>query len=232
MAFKTFEEPELGTVTIYKRRGSRSLRLTVQPDGNLRVTIPTWAPYASGLTFARSRSEWIREHTPETVGHLEHGQIIGKAHRLMFTTDLASSKVATRITSSLILVKMPPGSGIDKAIVQSAARNACIRALRRQAEDILPERLHALADTYGFKFRSVNVRQLKSRWGSCDQHQNITLNLFLMTLPWDLIDYVLLHELTHTKVMQHGPVFWNAMKQVVPDVQARRKALKAHRPIF
>jgi len=232
MAFKTFEVPELGTVTVYKRRGSRSLRLTVQADGNLRVTIPSWAPYASGITFARSRREWISKHQPPITSKLEHGRMIGKTHRLLFAPDPATGKVTARITSGLILVKFPPKLTISSQEVQSSAHRASIRALRRQAEDLLPGRLKALADTNGFTYRSVGVRQLKSRWGSCDQHQNITLNLFLMTLPWELIDYVLLHELVHTQVMQHGPVFWKAMERVVPNVKAIRKTMKTHRPLF
>ena len=232
MAYKTFEVPELGTVTIYKRRGSRSLRLTIQPDGNLRVTIPTWTPYASGITFARSRSEWIRQHAPTQSSQLEQGRIIGKSHRLMFSSDLNAKKPVTRLAGTLVLVKLPPDVAYTDPQAQNIARSGCIRALRQQAEDLLPDRLRALAETHGFTYRSVNVRQLKSRWGSCDQHGNITLNLFLMTLSWELIDYVLLHELTHTKIMQHGPRFWDALEAVLPEAKARRKAIKVHRPLF
>ena len=69
------------------------------------------------------------------------------------------------------------------------------------------------------------------RWGSCDSKRNIVLNLYLMELPWELIDYVLFHELTHTEVLRHGPDFWSAMKRVLPDVQRRRKAIKSYRPV-
>jgi predicted metal-dependent hydrolase len=71
---------------------------------------------------------------------------------------------------------------------------------------------------------------MKSRWGSCDQHRNIVLNLFLIQLPWEQIDYVLLHELTHTEVLRHGPDFWRAMERVLSDVKQLRKAVRSAQP--
>ena len=62
MAFKQFQLDELGTITVYKRRGTNSLRLSVRPDGSLRVTIPAWSAYATGVQFARSRRQWIEKH--------------------------------------------------------------------------------------------------------------------------------------------------------------------------
>jgi hypothetical protein len=105
-----------------------------------------------------------------------------------------------------------------------------VRALRAQAEASLPGRLGELAGRYGFSFRSVAVKQLTGRWGSCDSKQNIVLNLYLMQLPWELIDYVLLHELTHTRIMKHGPEFWTARSDLLPDAKARRQVMKQYRP--
>ena len=230
MAFKTFDVPELGAVTVYKRRGSRSLRLSVQLDGTLRVTIPAWAPYASGVTFVRSRADWIRSQTFARTDFLIQGQQIGKAHRLAFVRDTGSQKVTTRIAGTQILVRVPSSFSSETLDVQKAAKSASVRALRLQAEAMLPGRLRQLAERHDFQYKSVSVRQLKSRWGSCDQSGNITLSLYLMQLPWDLIDYVLLHELTHTRVMRHGPVFWNAMERIAPNTKALRKAIRQHRP--
>jgi hypothetical protein len=89
-----------------------------------------------------------------------------------------------------------------------------------------------LAQKHGFEYSSVSVKRLKGRWGSCDQHQNIVLNLYLMQLPWELIDYVLLHELTHTRILRHGPDFWAAMQRVLPNVKAIRKEMKQHQPVL
>jgi hypothetical protein len=192
--------------------------------------MPHWVPYAAGLQFAQARREWILEHTAERGRPLLHGQAIGKSHRLILEKSPAADKVATRVTASAIYVTYPATHDSSDEAVQTPAQRASVRALRAQAEASLPGRLADLADHFSFEYRSVQVKQLTGRWGSCDSRQNIVLNLYLMQLPWELIDYVLLHELTHTRIMTHGPEFWAAMAEVLPDAQARRRAMKGYRP--
>jgi predicted metal-dependent hydrolase len=230
MAFKDFHIDGMGTVTVYKRRGTRNLRLSVRSDGSLRVTIPTWLPYTTGVEFARARRKWIADHAQPTTELLVDGQLIGKAHHLSLKANRQSTKVQSRVKASEILITFPETHTPTDSAVQKSARAASIRALRNQAEQLLPIRLQELADKHGLSYQSVSVKHLKTRWGSCDQDRNIVLNLFLMQLPWQLIDYVLLHELTHTRVMKHGPEFWEAMGRLDPDTIQHRKLIKAHRP--
>lgn len=229
MAFKEFDVAGLGTVTVYKRRGSRSLRLSIQPDGRLRVTIPTWTPYVAGVSFAKSRETWIAKHATPSAPPLRTGQTVGKEHRLLFLRSLDSSRVSTRVRRNEIVISYPVDTDPTEPGVQIAAQKASIRALRAEAASLLPPRLAALAEQHGFTYGEVSVKPLKTRWGSCDQDGNITLNIFLMQLPWQLIDYVLLHELTHTRIMRHGPPFWEAMGRVLPNVTAIRKEMREHR---
>jgi len=230
MAQKQFALDEYTTVTIYKRRSSRNLRLSIAADGSVRVSIPAWAPYSAGVQFAKSRHEWITaQRQPER--YLAHGQRIGKAHHLQFVPT-SSSKVTSRVRTSEVVVSHPNHVLSTSPAVQKTASTAALRALRMQAAELLPRRMASLAELHGFEYRSVVVKRLKSRWGSCDQNGNIVLNLFLMQLPWDCIDYVLLHELTHTRLMRHGPDFWQAMKTVLPDVADRRKRLRAYHPVL
>ncbi len=231
MAYKDFALDESTTVTIYKRRSSRSLRLSIAADGKIRVSIPAWAPYRVGLEFAKSRRKWIHEQRKPSL-ILSDGQAIGKAHHLSFNPSTDTATIRTRIKNSQIIVTYPNDLDSNESDVQSAAHRACIRALRSQAGQLLPIRLKELADKHGFEYSSVTVKNMKSRWGSCDQRRNIVLNIYLVQLPWDLIDYVLLHELTHTKILKHGPVFWKAMAEVLPDVQQRRKMVLKHQPIL
>jgi predicted metal-dependent hydrolase len=217
-------------VTVYKRKASRHLRLTIAPSGQVRVSIPAWAPYRTGLDFAKARQAWIQEQRV-TIKVLRPGQPVGKAHHLQFVEKPGITKPASRLADTTITISYPLGEKFGSPAVQQVAREACIRALRRQAEQLLPQRLARLAEAHGFSYASVSVKRLKGRWGSCDQHGHIVLNLFLMQLPWDLIDYVLLHELTHTRILRHGPVFWQAMAEVLPDTPALKKSLKNHQPI-
>jgi predicted metal-dependent hydrolase len=231
MAFKEFELDERTQVTIYKRKASRSLRLTIAADGKVKVSIPTWAPYRAGLEFAKSRREWIVSQQIES-SLMQTGQPIGKAHRLLFLQKSTVSKPSGRIAGGEIIIGYPAGYDSSDEAVQKAAKTTAIKALRLQAEKLLPQRLEDLASKHGFNYSTVSVKQLKGRWGSCDQHRNIILNLYLMQLPWELIDYVLLHELTHTNILRHGPDFWAGMEEVLPHAKALRKQMRQHQPVL
>ncbi|HVV26071.1 MAG TPA: SprT family zinc-dependent metalloprotease [Candidatus Saccharimonadales bacterium] len=231
MAYKQFVLDEHLSVTIYKRRASRNLRLTVGANGEVRVSIPVWTSYRAGVEFARSRRDWIaRQGRRETP--LSDGQAIGKAHRLRLVADASARRIATRLRQNEVLVSFPADLSPADPTVQTAARKAGVRALRQEAEALLPRRLEQLAEQHGFRYRSVKIKQLKGRWGSCDNNADIVLNLFLMQLPWECIDYVLLHELTHTQVMRHGPDFWRAMEAVLPDVKQLRKLIRQQQPVL
>ena len=232
MATKQVEIPNVGTVTLYKRRGNRSIRLSVGAGGEIRVSLPYWLPYAAGEQFARSKVSWILEHGQPAAAHLQHGQAVGKAHRLHIVPSAQATRITTRLKQNEIEISHPLSYASSSPAVQQAAKSASIRALRKEAEQLLPIRLRQLADLSGFSYHSVGVKQLKSRWGSCSSKQEITLNLFLMQLPWHLIDYVLLHELTHTKVMQHGAPFWRELERHVPHAKLLRKEIGKYHPIL
>jgi predicted metal-dependent hydrolase len=230
VASKQITLPDIGDVSLFKRRGSRTIRLTINPKGQVKVTMPYWVPYQAGIQFAKSKSAWIIEQTGKRDNDLVHGQTIGKTHRLLFEASPVNSKVSSRVNASIIRVTHPATCAVTDVSVQQAAQKAGIRALRDQAEELLPPRVKELAEKFGFSYRSLQVKQLTGRWGSCDSHNNLVFNLFLMELPWTLIDYVILHELVHTTILHHGPDFWAAMKRVLPDVQVRRKAMHQRRP--
>ena len=232
MATKQISLPTIGTVTLYKRRGNRSLRLTIDAGGEVRVSMPYWLPYKAGEQFAISKADWIEAHKIAGPQQLLHGQAIGKAHRLVFAPSAQALKITTRLNQNQIEIHHPVAHQAHHPDVQQAARTASIRALRKEAEQLLPLRLRQLAERSGFTYNSVGVKQLKSRWGSCSSTQDMTLTLFLMQLPWHLIDYVLLHELTHTKVMQHGSPFWRELESHVPHAKRLRKEIANHHPVL
>jgi predicted metal-dependent hydrolase len=232
MAFKQFQLDDLGVITVYKRKTSRNIRLTVAGNGEVKVTIPAWAPYNAGLAFARDRRSWIVEHQPTQPELLKEGQPVGKAHRLHFLPDSTIRTATSRLLGSQITVSYPADETPAQDQVQHVAREACVRALRSEAKKLLHIRLDELTAKYGYSYNSLAIKRLKGRWGSCDQSQNIVLNLFLMQLPWELIDYVILHELAHTKVLQHGPKFWAEMDLHLPRAKHLRKQIHAHQPVL
>lgn len=230
MAYKQFQIDDQTAVTIYKRKSSKSLRLSIASSGEVKISIPLWVPYSAGITFAKSKLDWIKsQKRPNNL--LVNRQLIGKAHHLIFTTG-QSNKISSRIVGSEVRVIHPENSVISEPLVQKAATTASVRALRSQAQQLLPQRLANLADKHGYQYKSVSVKRLKSRWGSCDQKGNIVLNIFLMQLPWECIDYVLVHELVHTKVMRHGPDFWQVMKQELPNLDNLKTQIRSYQPIL
>lgn len=230
MASKQFLIDDQITVKIYKRKSSRNLRLSISSTGEIRVSIPLWAPYSSGIVFAKSKLEWIKSQQ-RAPNLLTHNQPVGKAHHLTFIPT-TTTKVTGRIVDNEIRVTHPDNVDETSDKVQEAASRASIRALRSQAERLLPQRLAELASLHGYKYRSVSIKKLKSRWGSCDQKSNIVLNLYLVQLPWECIDYVLVHELVHTVVMRHGPDFWETMQQELPNLKALKTQIKKYQPIL
>jgi predicted metal-dependent hydrolase len=105
-----------------------------------------------------------------------------------------------------------------------------IKQIRAKAKNFLPLRVEFLAKKHGFKYAKVSCRNQKTRWGSCSPQGNISLNIALVLLPADLIDYVILHELTHLKEMNHSQKFWQKLAENCPNYQKLRRDLKNYSP--
>lgn len=96
---------------------------------------------------------------------------------------------------------------------------------RAVARRIIVQRLEALADRHGFAFNRVFVRNQKTRWGSCSMQNNINLNVHLICLPSELMDYIILHELVHTRIKDHSKQFWSCLAQCIEDPKALDRKL-------
>ncbi len=97
---------------------------------------------------------------------------------------------------------------------------------RKVARKILCRRIGELAQLHNFVYNRVSIRKQKTRWGSCSSKNNINLNANLLHLPSELMDYVLLHELVHTRVKDHSKDFWDELNTVVPNARQIDKKLK------
>jgi len=232
MATKKITIPDIGEVTLVKRAGSRNLRLSVTASG-IRVSMPPWTPFSAGHAFALSHTAWIQnELSGQSYPLLESGQKIGKLHYLRFEHVLNGQPTTGRVTATEIIVRLHTHENTGDPAVQKRALQTANRALKREAERLLKPRLQSLADKHGHSFTGFSVKQLKRRWGSCDSHKAITLNLFLMELPWEFIDYVLMHELAHTVEMNHGPAFWRQLLRMEPRARDLSKQLRKHQPVI
>ncbi len=93
----------------------------------------------------------------------------------------------------------------------------------------LTTRINHLAQRNGFSFKRLFIRNQRTRWGSCSSRNNISLNMNLVSLPGELRDYVILHELVHTKHKNHGKRFWTALDKLVGDSREFRRQMKKYR---
>ena len=127
----------------------------------------------------------------------------------------------------------PPGADFANEGLQAWLRKVIEEALRRNAKIILPPRLYAFSQIHNLPYHSVKINSSSGRWGSCSAKGNINLSLYLVLLPKHLIDYVLLHELSHTREMNHGERFWALLNKLTEGkAQALRSELKQYRTEF
>lgn len=104
------------------------------------------------------------------------------------------------------------------------------RILRAKAKEILKKRLAELAEEHGFEYNKVFIKNQKTRWGSCSENNNINLNVNILSLSEELQDYVLLHELLHTRIKNHSKKYWAELdKYVGGNAKKLDKKLMKHR---
>jgi len=99
---------------------------------------------------------------------------------------------------------------------------------RQAARRRLVDRLNYLAVNYNFQYNRVFIKNQKTRWGSCSGKNNINLNVNLVRLPDELIDYTILHELVHTRIKNHGQRFWDQLDRLLGDAKQLDKALNEY----
>ena len=116
----------------------------------------------------------------------------------------------------------------ERLELQSKLKSADDPIDRQAARKFLVDRLDYLAKRYGFNYNRVFIRNQKTRWGSCSRINNINLNMNLVRLPQELIDYTILHELVHTRIKNHGKQFWHQMDKFLGDAKKIDKRLSAY----
>ena len=100
---------------------------------------------------------------------------------------------------------------------------------KRNAKKHLIQRLDYLADKYGFTYNRIFIKNQRTRWGSCSSKDNISLNMKLVRLPLEMQDYVILHELVHTKHKNHSKKFWQTVDKLVGDSKQLRRQMRKYR---
>ena len=211
---------DIGPVLLTTPPRAKRLSIKVRPFKGIEVCIPKGTPPAHVAAFIKKNKQWmkkalekIRAKEEQLTIFDENSKFSTRSFALKIEPDNISD-VKLKLKDGILHVRYPSHMNVKTQSIQSVIRFGIEEALRAEAKLKLPERVNVLSRINGFSYNKVFIKNLKSRWGSCSNVNNINLNLHLMRLPEHLIDYVILHELCHTKEKNHGPGFWNLMHQV------------------
>ena len=226
-------DKDFGKINFVVRRSARNITMRVKEDG-LHVTTP---PYRS-ITALLEAIAPFRERLRNVCSEVKpkpfdlNFSIEAECFRLKLeTSPLKNFTVSMR--DETVVIACPAHADFTTDRVQTLVKNAVMRAMRKKAEEYLPPLVQYWSSLFDLPYNKVTISKARSRWGSCSSKRDISLSFYLMLLPAHLMDYVILHELAHTREMNHGPKFWELLNQLTDGkALALRKELRMHRPVF
>jgi predicted metal-dependent hydrolase len=222
-------------ILFVKSKKAKGVNISIRPFKGVRVAVPYFVTFKSALKVVNLRIDWINKHlnkikaaentltTFDTTTNFKT-----RDHQLKIVQE-PCEYINYKITDKSIMVTVPKTMKIDTVLVQTEIRKAIENTWRKEAKELLPKRTQELAKLHGFSYQKVTIKNTKTRWGSCSFVNNINLSLHLMRLPDYLIDYVILHELVHTKVKNHSHDFWSMLTEKASMSREYDKELKNHR---
>ncbi|MBS2098377.1 M48 family metallopeptidase [Carboxylicivirga linearis] len=221
------EIPELGQVTIRQSAKAKRISIKLKPFKGVTLVVPVGADIRDGIGFLKEKKDWIQANLKkleEKEGRLtifdENTEFKSRSFALQISKH-TNSNVRLHLNKGILHIYYPEDVPVTHPGIQENIRYGIEEALRLEAKRFLPRRLAELAEKHSIQYNNVTIKNLKSRWGSCSGRDNINLNLHLMRLPDELIDYVILHELCHVHEKNHGPHFW-ARLDIMTNGQARQ----------
>ena len=190
-------QPQVPVLLFVRHPRARRYLIRVTEAGTVRVTVPRWGSKREAAAFAEREHAWIEKQLRERA-------------------ERALRERQRRTTNGT-------GDGPNDE------RQASVREQRQllaRARKELPPRLLELAARHGLTVTRVSIRNQRWRWGSCSRSGHICLNWRLVTMPEEVRDYVLIHELMHLKRMDHSPKFWKLVAEACPGYQDARLWLR------
>lgn len=232
------------TVVAYEfRRGKRrSIGFSVGADG-LVVSAPKWVPLVEVDAAVREKSGWILTKLRESQLRAQQQEsaridwregaaipFLGDNVLLVLDPRHGFSGVGAELKADAATVpgvtQLTLHLGLPQHATREQIRDAVQAWLMRQAKRLFTERLNHFAPQLGVSWRKLTLSSAGTRWGSARSDGSIRLNWRLVHFKPRVIDYVVVHELSHLRVMDHSPRFWDTVRAVVPDYADLRGQLK------
>ncbi|HVA54948.1 MAG TPA: SprT family zinc-dependent metalloprotease [Gammaproteobacteria bacterium] len=197
---------------------AKQLQVRITPWQGIEVVIPKRTSKQRVRSFLTRQRKWIRD-TWERM----QSQIVDADRRLPDTLALRaigehwqilyrrrSGKQVRIVSHGRTLIVHHPGDD------EPACRTALRSWLARRARECLGAKALRMSAATGNRYRRLQIRGQKSRWGSCSSSGTLSLNYKLLFLEPELVRYLLVHELSHTRVLDHSPRFWKLVAQYEP----------------
>ena len=205
------------------RSRRKTIALIVKTDGRLIVRAPIMATRRQIMNFVNEKALWIRSSQEKVKKRVIPPQkqfidgelfwYLGKTYPVKLVPQ---KRPALTLKTSFLL---------SQSAVPSA-EDTFKNWYQNQARDVITRRVEAVAKQNGFTYKKIRITSARTRWGSCSTRGSINFSWRLVMAPADVIDYVIVHELVHTKTHNHSREFWNQVALIMPDYALKRKWLK------
>jgi predicted metal-dependent hydrolase len=223
-------------LSLFETRGSndpfavrvspRARRLTarVHVGGRVEIVVPVGVSAKTVREFVQRFTPWIDRKVAAMRCFPEPANAVPQVVEFAFTHerfDVQWQEVARRgltLMGTRLVVNAPD---------ETAARTLLQGWLKRAAADRLAPRLMQLADDLNYSVARVAIRCQRTRWGSCSTRGTVSLNCSLLFLPSNVVRYLFIHELAHTKHMNHSASFWRLVERLEPDYRHLDRELLA-----
>jgi predicted metal-dependent hydrolase len=248
---QAFRHPEanrealLGKVLVgyhFKRAKRRNIGFSVGSEG-LTVSAPRWVTLAEVEEAVRKKAGWIigkLGHARERSERIEAARIewkdgasfpfLGEEVIVVLDPRHAFQEIGAVLNAGAQALPGVPRLTLHVGLAQNAQppqiRDAVQAWLMRQARRLFTERLDHFAPLLGVRWRKLALSSAGTLWGTAHQDGSIRLNWRLVHFRMAVIDYVVAHELSHLRVMDHSPRFWETVRSVVPDYAQLRGQLR------
>ena len=226
-----YHHPTLGPVTLVRSPRARRLGLSVRATGEVRLTLPYGGSETEALRFLEQKVEWVARTRSRLAMRYPHQPIempyATRSHELRLDPCDVTEPLC-RIRGGNIVVRYPAVMRFDSDEIQTLIRRGIEEAWRLEAKEYLPRRVVELCERLGLRCGRVTVRNTRSRWGSCSSTDDISLSLHLMKLPDRLIDYIIIHELCHTRYKNHGEHFYQLLDRMTGGQNAALRSELKH----
>lgn len=218
----------------FQRGKRRTIGLSVGAEG-LSVRAPRWSTLGEIEAVLHEKAGWVIDKLVEARERAERQArsrvrwadgaelpLLGEPVRLQLDPAHGFSGRGAALDASTRTLRI----GLPHHASEDQIRDAAQAWLMRHARSVFTDRLDHFAPQLGVRWTRLSLSNADTRWGSASADGRIRLNWRLIHLSMDMVDYVVVHELSHLRHMDHSPRFWDVVASVMPDHAERRRALK------